>query len=141
LACQGFAQVAPLAEPISSIPDFVRKWSRGRFVREAEITGGLEHPGIVPVYALGKYADGRPFYAMRFIKRETLKDAIGPYHQTSSNHSGARSQEFELRVVDALRSLLRLQGTSAQTGCSAHRCNLWSWFSSVRILSPSDRSV
>jgi hypothetical protein len=29
-----------------------------------------------------------------------------------------------------------LQGTSPQTGCSAHRCNLWSWFSSVRILSP-----
>src|SRR5262249_20259257 len=27
--------------------------SRARFVREAEITGGLEHPGIVPVYALG----------------------------------------------------------------------------------------
>jgi hypothetical protein len=27
--------------------------SRGRFVREAEITGGLEHPGIVPVHGLG----------------------------------------------------------------------------------------
>jgi hypothetical protein len=26
-------------------------------------TGGLEHPGIVPVYGLGHYADGRPFYA------------------------------------------------------------------------------
>ena len=34
-------------------------------MREAEITGGLEHPGIVPVYGLGSYADGRPFYAMR----------------------------------------------------------------------------
>jgi hypothetical protein len=27
--------------------------SRQRFVAEAEITGGLEHPGIVPVYGLG----------------------------------------------------------------------------------------
>jgi eukaryotic-like serine/threonine-protein kinase len=27
--------------------------SRGRFILEAEITGGLEHPGIVPVYGLG----------------------------------------------------------------------------------------
>src|SRR5215467_10893128 len=52
----------------------------GRFVREAEITGGLEHPGIVPVYGLGQYADGRPFYAMRFIQGETLKDAIVKYH-------------------------------------------------------------
>ena len=49
---------------------------------EAEITGGLEHPGIVPVYGLGAYADGRPFYAMRFIKGDTLKDAIERFHQT-----------------------------------------------------------
>jgi hypothetical protein len=52
----------------------------GRFVREAEITGGLEHPGIVPVYGLGQYADGRPFYAMRFIQGETLKHAIDKFH-------------------------------------------------------------
>src|SRR5262249_39639293 len=45
--------------------------SRSRFVLEAEITGGLEHPGIVPVYGLGTYADGRPFYAMRFIKGDS----------------------------------------------------------------------
>ena len=31
--------------------------SRARFLLEAEITGGLEHPGIVPVYGLGAYAD------------------------------------------------------------------------------------
>jgi serine/threonine-protein kinase len=54
--------------------------SRGRFVREAEITGNLEHPGIVPVYGLGQYADGRPYYAMRFIKGETLKEAIRKHH-------------------------------------------------------------
>src|SRR5262249_39977108 len=37
---------------------------RARFLREAAITGQLEHPGVVPVYALGTYGDGRPFYAM-----------------------------------------------------------------------------
>ena len=50
--------------------------SRQRFLLEAEITGGLEHPGIVPVYGLGTYADGRPFYAMRFIRGDSLKEAI-----------------------------------------------------------------
>ena len=50
--------------------------SRARFLLEAEITGGLEHPGIVPVYGLGHYADGRPFYAMRFIHGDSLKEAI-----------------------------------------------------------------
>jgi tetratricopeptide (TPR) repeat protein len=54
--------------------------SRGRFVLEAEITGGLEHPGIVPVYGLGTYPDGRPYYAMRFIRGETLAAAIQRFH-------------------------------------------------------------
>ena len=63
--------------------------SRGRFVREAEITGGLEHPGIVPVYGLGTYADGRPFYAMRFIKGDNLRDAIRRFH------SGPRLPKFD----------------------------------------------
>ena len=42
--------------------------SRARFLVEAEITGGLEHPGIVPVYGLGIDSEGRPYYAMRFIE-------------------------------------------------------------------------
>ena len=50
--------------------------SRQRFLLEAEITGGLEHPGIVPVYGLGTYGDGRPYYAMRFIRGDSLKEAI-----------------------------------------------------------------
>ena len=36
----------------------------------------LEHPGVVPVYGMGTYANGRPFYAMRFIKGQTLGDAM-----------------------------------------------------------------
>jgi hypothetical protein len=57
--------------------------SRGRFVLEAEITGGLEHPGIVPIHGLDQYGDGRPFYAMRFIKGDNLKEAIQRFHQRS----------------------------------------------------------
>ncbi len=55
--------------------------SRHRFVQEAEITGALEHPGIVPVYGLGQYADGRPYYAMRFIRGDSLNDAIERFHK------------------------------------------------------------
>ena len=75
--------------------------SRTRFVLEAEITGGLEHPGIVPVYGLGNYADGRPYYAMRFIRGESLKEAIAAFHadETLKNDPGRRSLE--------LRKLLR----------------------------------
>ena len=75
--------------------------SRQRFLVEAEITGGLEHPGIVPVYGLGSYGDGRPFYAMRFIKGDSLRDAIKKYHadERLKKHDGERSLE--------LRKLLR----------------------------------
>ena len=38
-------------------------------------------PGIVPVHGLGAYADGRPYYAMRFIKGDSLKDAIIRFHE------------------------------------------------------------
>ena len=55
--------------------------SRQRFVAEAEITGGLEHPGVVPVYGLGTDRGGRPYYAMRFIKGDSLKEAIEAFHQ------------------------------------------------------------
>lgn len=56
--------------------------NRARFIREAEITGNLEHPGIVPIYGLGQSADGRPYYAMRFIEGETLAAAINRFHSS-----------------------------------------------------------
>ncbi len=70
--------------------------SRTRFVLEAEITGGLEHPGIVPVYGLGHYTDGRPFYAMRFIKGNSLQNAIERFHKAegSGPDPGERSVKF-----------------------------------------------
>jgi serine/threonine-protein kinase len=51
-----------------------------RFLLEAKVTGALEHPGVVPIYSLGTYADGRPFYAMRFVQGQSLRDAIEAYH-------------------------------------------------------------
>jgi serine/threonine-protein kinase len=58
--------------------------SRARFLLEAEVTGRLEHPGVVPVYALGQYAGGRPFYAMRFVRGDNLKEAIRRFHQAEA---------------------------------------------------------
>jgi tetratricopeptide (TPR) repeat protein/tRNA A-37 threonylcarbamoyl transferase component Bud32 len=55
--------------------------SRARFLREAEVTGNLEHPGVVPVYGLGAYADGRPFYAMRLIRGQSMQEAISRFHE------------------------------------------------------------
>lgn len=45
----------------------------GRFAHEAQVTGQLSHPNIVPVHDLGILPDGRPFYAMKQIDGGTLK--------------------------------------------------------------------
>ncbi len=56
-----------------------------RFRREAEITGRLEHPGIVPIYQLGDDShSGEAFYAMRFLGKTTMHDAIMEYHERRS---------------------------------------------------------
>ncbi len=73
--------------------------SRHRFVMEAEITGGLEHPGIVPVYGLGTYADGRPYYAMRFIRGESLKEAIDHFHKDEKLKKESGRRALELRKL------------------------------------------
>jgi serine/threonine-protein kinase len=73
--------------------------SRQRFLLEAEITGGLEHPGIVPVYGLGTYPDGRPYYAMRFIRGESLKDAIERFHSGRTSRRDASLHSLELRKL------------------------------------------
>lgn len=56
--------------------------SRARFLLEARITGRLEHPGIVPIYALGADATGRPYYAMRLIRGESLLEVLTRFHAT-----------------------------------------------------------
>ena len=79
--------------------------SRGRFLLEAEVTGGLEHPGIVPVYGLGAYSDGRPYYAMRFIKGDSLKEAIDRFHAGKSE--SWRSRPAVARAAQAAAALYR----------------------------------
>ncbi|WP_165243658.1 serine/threonine-protein kinase [Paludisphaera soli] len=54
--------------------------NRDQFVLEGMVTGALEHPGIVPVYSLGKRRDGRLFYAMRFIQGPSLTDKLKQLH-------------------------------------------------------------
>ncbi|HYR57535.1 MAG TPA: FHA domain-containing serine/threonine-protein kinase, partial [Chthoniobacteraceae bacterium] len=47
-----------------------------RFIDEAQLTGQLEHPNIVPVYELGIDEQGETFYAMKFVKGITLDDVL-----------------------------------------------------------------
>jgi tetratricopeptide (TPR) repeat protein/tRNA A-37 threonylcarbamoyl transferase component Bud32 len=47
-----------------------------RFLDEARITAQLQHPGIPPVFEVGRLDDGRPYLAMKLIKGRTLEDLL-----------------------------------------------------------------
>ncbi len=70
-----------------------------RFELEATLTGSLEHPSIVPVYGLGRYPDGRPYYAMKFIKGESLSHAIKDLHLRGDVTDGKSGLHPECRKL------------------------------------------
>ena len=58
-----------------------------RFVEEAQITGQLEHPGIVPIYDIGYQENGAPFYSMKLVRGSNLEKAIESMHAVPRNSS------------------------------------------------------
>ncbi len=64
-----------------------------RFLKEAQITGQLEHPGVVPIYDLGWQANGTPFYSMKLVRGNTFKKSIEAYHALP-RESGERRLAF-----------------------------------------------
>ena len=100
---------------------------RSRFVLEAEINGNLEHPGIVPVYGLGTYSDGRPFYAMRFVQGDAehrLDQAMQSYEDYVSgfNEEAIKSGRIPADLRDALLEKPRqfYEGLAAELAAKPH---------------------
>ncbi len=75
---------------------------RQKFQVEAEITGNLEHPGIVPVYGLGVGADGRPYYAMRLCNGDNLSAKITQFHENADNKPADYNSVEFYGLVDRL---------------------------------------
>lgn len=69
---------------------------RQRMVREAQIIAGLEHPGIVPVHDVGTVADGRVFYAMKYVRGSRLDE-----YAARTDSIGDRLRKFQA-VCDAV---------------------------------------
>jgi PAS domain S-box-containing protein len=67
--------------------------AKSRFLREAHITGQLEHPGIVPVHEVSHHPDtGEPFYTMRFVRGRTLVEGARAFHSKRVQNN---SEPFE----------------------------------------------
>jgi len=54
-----------------------RPEARARFLAEAQLTAQLDHPGIVPVYAMGIDDDGQPWFTMKEVRGRTLEEVAG----------------------------------------------------------------
>src|SRR5215468_4466284 len=58
--------VKVLLEKYVDRPEVVR-----RFLEEAQVGAQLQHPGVVPVYDIGRFGE-RPFFTMKLVKGQTL---------------------------------------------------------------------
>ncbi len=77
-----------------------------RFIEEAQITGQLEHPGIVPVHELGFNDRNEIFYTMKYVKGVTLKEIIRKIRagdaETITNYPLSRLLTIFQKVCDAV---------------------------------------
>jgi serine/threonine protein kinase len=71
-----------------------------RFVEEAQIGGQLQHPGIVPVYELGQFADERPYFSMKLVKGQTLAALLA--ERTSPADDRARFLGIFSKICETL---------------------------------------
>lgn len=73
-----------------------------RFVEEAQVTGQLEHPGIVPVHELGRDADGRAYFTMKLVNGITLAEVFTRHREGSEEWNTTRVLGVLLRACEAL---------------------------------------
>ncbi|MGE0431217.1 MAG: protein kinase [Planctomycetota bacterium] len=77
------------------------------FIEEAQITGQLSHPNIVPVYELGQDPQGRPFMAMKLVGGRTMQEICSFVERKKGKSNLAallRDRRLELfqKVCDAI---------------------------------------
>jgi len=89
-----------LIEPAASRTDFGI-----RFVEEAQITGQLDHPNIVPVYEFGTAATGQLYFTMKLVSGKTLHDLIADLHGTEAL---VRRDIWDEALERVLRLLLKV---------------------------------
>jgi serine/threonine protein kinase len=73
-----------------------------RFLEEAQITGQLDHPGIVPVHELGLDSTGRVFFTMKLVKGRDLKSIFELVFTGREDWNETRALTVLLKVCEAL---------------------------------------
>ncbi len=74
----------------------------GRFLEEAQITGQLDHPGVVPVHDLGIDSKGRCYFTMRFVRGRELKDVFDLAREGKDGWTRTKVLGVVLKVCEAM---------------------------------------
>ena len=80
----------------------LRSRQLARFLEEAQITGQLDHPGIVPVHELGLDPSGRLYFTMKLVRGRTLRDVLELVWKGEEGWSTTRVVGVLLKVCEAL---------------------------------------
>ncbi len=73
-----------------------------RFLEEAQVTGQLDHPGIVPVHELGLGQEGRVYFTMRLVKGEDLSKIFARVRGGEEGWTQVRALGVLLKVCEAM---------------------------------------
>ncbi|MBL8858293.1 MAG: protein kinase [Planctomycetes bacterium] len=73
-----------------------------RFLEEAQVTGQLDHPGIVPVHELGLDSEGRVYFTMKLVKGRDLKQIFDLVFEGKEDWNETRALGLILKACEAL---------------------------------------
>ena len=93
-----------------------------RFIDEAQLTGQLDHPGIIPVYDMGRDEEGRLFFTMRLVKGQELAKVFERVHAGDEGWSITRALGLLQKVCGNRRTSSR-----NATGSCGMRMPTCSW--------------
>ncbi len=74
----------------------------GRFLEEAQVTGQLDHPGIVPVHELGLDSEGQVYFTMKLVKGQDLKAIFDLVHEGKEGWTQTKALGVLLKVCEAM---------------------------------------
>jgi WD40 repeat protein/serine/threonine protein kinase len=83
-------------------PAPVNRQALGRFLREAEVTGQLDHPGIVPVHEIGTDEHGRVYFTMRLVEGESLDSVLDKMSHGDATWTKTRVVDVLVKICDTL---------------------------------------
>jgi len=73
-----------------------------RFLEEAQVTGQLDHPGIVPVHELGLDSKGCVYFTMKLVKGKTLNRVFDELAAKEGGWTQVRVLGLILKVCEAM---------------------------------------